>query len=315
MSFTVVPLHNLSLEPGTRIEFGDGFVFQDAPEWLKTQPMLKDMSRHDRQSVADAKHALVAEYAAALGEPDPSWKGQPKSVQELKFESAILANIAFWVSQPSAVCYTNVFHATSWPIPRDMEKQAIVQQIKRQSPLHCHPNDLNNPVIKAHVVKAGGLHAVLCTIPRKNPVWEAMRAGWAGLTMYSVDRRYPFFWMGLESLFGADDTAEIGYKLAQRISFFLANNPTDARDLFRKVKTCYKMRSTIIHGGWKDDPKIDAVMAVTEGIFRRVFLRLLENPEMLRTFLSKDRDKFLEEWVFSRYTDPPPYPAVSPRIG
>jgi len=33
-----------------------------------------------------------------------------------------------------------------------------------------------------------------------------------------------------------------------------------------------------------------------------------ENPEMLRTFLSKNRDKFLEEWMFSRHTDPPPYP-------
>jgi len=29
---------------------------------------------------------------------------------------------------------------------------------------------------------------------------------------------------------------------------------------------------------------------------------------MLRTFLSKDRDKFLEDWVFSRSTEPPPYP-------
>lgn len=158
-------------------------------------------------------------------------------------------------------------------------------------------------------MKAGELHAVLCTIPRKNPVWEAMRAGWAALIMYSADRRYPFFWMGLELLFGADDTSEIAYKLAQRISFFLADTPEVARELFRKVKMCYKMRSTIIRGRWKDDPKIDVVMADTEAIFRTVFRRLLENPEMLRTFLSKDRDKFLEEWVFSRHTDPPPYPS------
>src|SRR3954454_25140985 len=31
-------------------------------------------------------------------------------------------------------------------------------------------------------------------------------------------------------------TTEIGYKLAQRIAFFLAENPAVARDLFKKVK-------------------------------------------------------------------------------
>src|SRR6266446_6919910 len=49
--------------------------------------------------------------------------------------------------------------------------------------------------------------------PKKNPVWESLRAFWAALTMASPDRRYPFFWMGLESLFGSDDTNEISYKL------------------------------------------------------------------------------------------------------
>jgi len=114
--------------------------------------------------------------------------------------------------------------------------------------------------------------------------------------------------MGLESLFGSDDTNEIGYKLAQRVSFFLADTPEAAVELFRKVKNCYKMRSTIIHGRWKDDPKIDAVMADTETIVRSVFRRLLKNPALLNTFVSNHRNGFLEDWVFSRSTDPPPYP-------
>ena len=55
------------------------------------------------------------------------------------------------------------------------------------------------------------------------------------------------------------------------------------------------MRSKIIHGRWQRDPHIDAVMADTEGIVRTVFRRLLENPEMLRTFISKSRNQFLED--------------------
>src|SRR2546422_766846 len=113
MAFTVVPIHNLGLSPGARADFGSGFVFQDLPQWLREEGILKDISFQDRQAVLEAKYALVAEYqAAAIGEPDPSWKGQnPKSIQERKGEAAILANFAMWLRQPSAVCYTNVFHA------------------------------------------------------------------------------------------------------------------------------------------------------------------------------------------------------------
>jgi len=69
--------------------------------------------------------------------------------------------------------------------------------------------------------------------------------------MYPPDLRYPFFWMGLEALFGADDGAEIGYKLAQRISFFLPDTPEVARDLFKKVKTCYGMAPKSFTDGGK----------------------------------------------------------------
>src|ERR1039458_3917862 len=90
MSFTVVPLYNLSLGKGARIPFGDGFVLQDVPEWLRNEPVLKEITCTDRQWVLAAEHALVAEYeAAAIGEPDPGWKGKvPKSIQEVKAERA-----------------------------------------------------------------------------------------------------------------------------------------------------------------------------------------------------------------------------------
>ena len=100
MAFTVIPFHNLSLDPGTTAEFGAGFVLQDVPQWLRDEPILKDLSRHDRESALAATHALVAEYdAQAIGEPDPSWTGkEPKSIQDVKAEAAILANIALWGS-------------------------------------------------------------------------------------------------------------------------------------------------------------------------------------------------------------------------
>jgi hypothetical protein len=246
VSFTVVPLHDLDLPAGTRIPFGNGFVLQDVPDWVKKDDgTLKDINRHDRQATLDAKHALVAEYEAdSLGHPDPEWPGKKaKSIQELRFQSAMLANLALWLRQPSTVRFTVCFHALSRPVPDQVEKIPIILQVQSHTPLYCHPKDAHNPLLVHHAVKAGELHSVLCTIPRRNPVWEALRAIWAALTMYPPDHRYTFFWVGLEALFGPDSAGETTYKLSQRIGFFLGDTPEVARELYRKAKNCYDTRS------------------------------------------------------------------------
>jgi hypothetical protein len=114
MSFTVVPLNNLDLAVGTRIPFGKQFVVEEVTEWLKKDTgFLNDIARHDPVDTLEAKHALVSEYEAALiGEPDPEWKGQkPRGIQDLRFQSAMLAKMAMWLMQPSTVCFTVGFHA------------------------------------------------------------------------------------------------------------------------------------------------------------------------------------------------------------
>jgi hypothetical protein len=143
MSFTVVPLHNLDLPAGSRAMFGNDFVVQEVPEWVKKDSLFEHPSRHDRQSTLEAKHALVAEYeASSIGEPDPAWKGgEPRSIQEGNHEAAMLGNMALWLVQPSMSCFTVVFHAISWSIPGQVEEQPIVQHIERQNPLYCRPND------------------------------------------------------------------------------------------------------------------------------------------------------------------------------
>jgi hypothetical protein len=300
MSFTVVPLHNLDLPPGTPIPFGNGFVLQDTPAWIKADKgTLAGINRNDRDLVLDGKHALVAEYEApSLDHPDPDWKGaKPKSIQDLKFQSAMLASLAIWLRQPSIVCFTVCFHALSEIGGRPLDSPVIVST-RSHDALQCHPWDGHNPVTLNHVVKAGELHVRLSTIPRRNPVWQALRSFWAALTSYPPDHRYPLFWMGLESLFGADeDRPGITRRLCDRISVFLAEDIKTRQELFDKVKACYKTRSVISHGRWEDDPNIDQAMADTEKIVRTVVRHLLEKPGLLETFISADRDSFLERMV------------------
>ena len=74
---------------------------------------LKDLCRNDRTATLDAKQALISEYAAnSLGYTDPEWQGsKPRGIQDLRFQSAMLANMAMWLIQPSIVGFTVAFHA------------------------------------------------------------------------------------------------------------------------------------------------------------------------------------------------------------
>jgi Apea-like HEPN len=271
MSFTVVPLHNLSLPAGTRIPFGTRFVLQDVPEWLNDYNILDELSRPDRMEILKAKHALVSEYdAESVPHPDPEWKSiTAKSIQELRFEQALMANLAIWIIQPSPVCLTVGFHALTRLIGGRIVDPPFVQAPQSEPRIYCHPNDEHNPVKPTHLKKAATLYSTLATVQRKNPVWAALRAFWAAVTSRDVDYRYPLFWQGLESLFGADNERRgVTHRLRNRISFFLASDPATQQQLSAKVNSCYDIRSQIIHGRWEAGPTINANLGDTEGIDR-----------------------------------------------
>jgi hypothetical protein len=311
MSFTVVPLHNLDLPAGTIIPFGAKFVLQDVPEWLKKDTeSLNKLACHDRSATLKAKHALVSEYeAGSIGEPDPEWKGrEPRGIQDLRFQSAMLANMAIWLIQPSIVSFTVGFHALTKIDTRPVDPPIIVRS-EREERLYCHPRDKHNRVEPRHIIKAAVLYETLSTVPRKNAVWAALRAFWAALGSYSADYRYPLFWQGLESLFGDEkNTPGLSRRLRERISFFLAEDAANQQQLSDMVKRCYQTRSQIVHGRWEEGPEIDDRMGDTEAIVRTVVRHIMDKPGMLGAFLSVKRDDWLQAWVDSKAFTPPPSP-------
>jgi hypothetical protein len=160
------------------------------------------------------------------------------------------------------------------------------------------------------VKKAAKLFETLSTVSRKNAVWPALRAFWAGLTSYAGDLRYPLFWQGLESLFGSDaDTSGVSKRLRDRISYFLADNQNTQTELHDRIKACYAERSAIVHGRWEDSQEFhDVHMYITEGIVRTVVRNIADKPGMLGAFLSPKRNHFLEAWVKSKAFAPRPIP-------
>jgi hypothetical protein len=306
MSFTVVPLYNVNLTAGTRIPFGDGPVFQDNPEWVKTDTaFLNILSEHDKRSVLSANHAFVIEYeASSIGETDPEHQpapGEPpRTIQDAKTRLAMLANLAIWLRQPSPLCFTVSLHANMWQSFDQVEKKPVLQQSDHLQPLYCHPKDVDNIVTSQHIVKAAQFYPALNSIRQGSPMWVPLRAVWAGLTSYASDIRYLWFWIALEALFGPEDSAELSHKLAERIAFFLTEKPEDARNLFQKSKKCYGLRSKIVHGRWKHSPDIDQMMEDTEAIVRTALRRVIERPDIFAIFATKKREEYLAGLIFNK---------------
>jgi hypothetical protein len=254
----------------------------------------------------------VSEYEAhSFGHPDPEWKGtEPKGIQDLRWQSALLANMCMWMVMPSPVCLTVGFHALTFLNGASLDRP-IFNGIEHETALFCHERDFKNAPALPDLKKAARLFETLSGVGRKNSVWPALRAFWVALTSYQGDVRYPPFWQGLESLFGSEtETFGVSKRLRDRISYFLAANATEQQGLHDKVKGCYASRSDIVHGRWEDSQKFhDVDMYTTEAIVRTVARQIADRPGMLPVFLSPQRDDFLEAWVQSRAFTPPPFPA------
>ena len=171
MALTVVPLHNLNIPRRSRIPFAK-FTIQDVPAWVDKDGILNDLALHDRTGVRQARHALVSEYEAeSIGHADPDWTGQTsKSIQDLRFQSAMLANMCIWMIWPSSVCFTVGFHALARINGGDDLDVPFIAHTEREGPLYCHPRDVHNRVTPQSLIKAAKLFETLSTVGRKNAV-------------------------------------------------------------------------------------------------------------------------------------------------
>lgn len=292
--YSIVPLSYVPSIDGAPIQFGGRLEFANVPQWLLEDQLAQRISAVELESVSAAKHAFVAEYeAASLGDIDPTWEGSPRrSIQEAKYELAVLANFALWLAKPSPACFSVAFHAPQY------EGVWSVQQTRNYSPLLCTRRNVGVRISRDDVERAAKLHVELVNIARGNSVWTAIRSAWQGLTIAAFDIRYLLFWIALEALFGPDDAREMTFRLSQRIGFFLASERSAAKSIFASAKKCYGTRSQVAHGRWKSDSKADQQMETTEDLLRQSLSRLLEDPSLIAEFAGADRERYLDEIVF-----------------
>ncbi len=292
----IIPLYGVDLSEGQSVEFAGGLTLGAMPDWVSNDPWLEILSRQDQYAIKEATHGFIATYEAErLNSPDPSWKfpGE-QSIANEKLGLAMWANLALWLTHPSPA---HLIHALYADVTGS---EPQIKESRSCPPIFHHFKDALQSPSAEDIALARRLHLSIAKLERKGSVWGALQATWSALQMGADVIRYPLFWIALESLFGPEQAAgEITYKLSQRIAFFLAEDRSKAREIYKKAKDGYGFRSTIVHGRWKEKKESQILLAEVETIVRESLTRLLLNDDLLKVFASKNgRDTYLDDLVF-----------------
>ncbi len=105
-----------------------------------------------------------------------------------------------------------------------------------------------------------------------------------------------------EALF-CTDSAELAYKLAERLAFFCRDTPADRLSVFNSAKTAYGIRSRTVHGdklSAKQAAHAKEVAISCDSLLRTTLIKILTKQELYDLFTgSPERlDEFLTRLVF-----------------
>lgn len=159
---TIIPIRGIDLSPDQRFDFAEGMTLEPLPDWVSSHPWLDKLGQHVKQSVQKATHGFVINYEAeALDSPDPAWQGPDlKSIQVVKYELAVLANFALWLSCPSPVRLACVIHAEL------RDSGPMVKYVGTAPRVFHHPKDSDRSPSTKDFKLAQRLHSSLAQLPR-----------------------------------------------------------------------------------------------------------------------------------------------------
>lgn len=90
----------------------------------------------------------------------------------------------------------------------------------------------------------------------------------------------------MEVLFSTE-TAELTYRLSQRVAYFLGDTSEQRKEIFLTMKRAYGIRSRILHGDTlppKSESNLENVSSEIDSLLRRIFLKILGSKELVDQF-------------------------------
>ena len=116
--------------------------------------------------------------------------------------------------------------------------------------------------------------------------------------------RISHYCSALETLF-SNDAAELSHKLSERTAFFLSAHGFNRREVFRKIKQAYTVRSKLTHGDILKQKQIDELPEISClcDVYLRTIMNAIFGDERLREIFDVKRDAvetYFEEMILGR---------------
>ncbi|MEM8947967.1 MAG: hypothetical protein AAGA21_03445 [Pseudomonadota bacterium] len=279
-----------------RHELSHGIGIEPTPDWLRNAGSAEQLSAEHQDLIDCSRLVLSVDYEAeALGSLDPDWTGDtPRSIQTTIDEKLGLAQIACWLVKPSPFSCGPLLHFDQKGNHESLRESGSLKQIFISEKAH------ENVLSKSEILESGRLLEEILHLDRNGVLWLAIRTLISSLTENNWQIRYLLHWIVIETLFGPDD-GELSYRIAQRISFFLANQSSQRKQVFQDIKKGYTWRSKIVHGAKIDSLSKEKSLELTEiieSLIRRCLCKILRDGSLRESINGKERNEFLDDLVF-----------------
>ncbi len=290
---------------GSGAKVGVDVTLRPIPSWVRGLESECFLSWSDDQFFKSASFALVVPYRAnSLGNPTPTGSvdpvsGRPHSNEHQNVQQAQLALLALWLANPTPLLYGPVVHAEydagSWGSRCWGSCLQLYYTIGDWGP------SMNAGDLASADRIANGL-ADIAHHQGDTGLWLAIRSLYVGLSTAGEWRmRYAADWIAMEALFGPRNGLQLRRRISQRGGAFLAEPGDDPAGLTQAIRKAYDWRCKAIHGAISRKPadpralsqhRIELLDQV-EGWLRSTILRIIADPELIRTFASADREEYL----------------------
>lgn len=121
-------------------------------------------------------------------------------------------------------------------------------------------------------------------------------------TSFELGLKVSFYCMCFESLFSTDST-ELSHKIAERIAFFLSDDPELRIGIYRNIKSAYGVRSKVVHGDnipAKNMEKVHQVALSCDQALRQIMNKIFGSENYTKVFTSDNNtlENFLIGFTF-----------------
>lgn len=240
------------------------------------------------QEIQDSR---IAFRAAADGEPGAD--GDPFSGAERRIN---MANLALWITKPSRCASDSILMC------RNQADGAHVRGWSSANPLLPHYRDVSSVLMDSDLRCASRFNQVLAEVDANGTLTTTVRLVYRAIHEDMWEARFLLLWVAVECLFGPEDPRETTFRLSQRVAFYLATDSNERLALYNQCKKSYHLRSKVAHGARLKkltDYAADEGLHELETLVRRSLTKILSDPDQLGTFQGGNREKYLEELVFT----------------